>query len=141
MFQEQLRRVGIELEIRSFEWGTFYDDIKAGRFQIFSLQWTQLLDPDVYRLRFGSEFLPPAGFNRVRYRNAEVDRLLLEGTRAGSLEARRRAYSRIQEILAEDLPYINLWHKSNVALVRQRVHGFTLTPSADFHVLERVRLQ
>jgi peptide/nickel transport system substrate-binding protein len=141
VFQEQLRRVGIELEIRSFEWGTFYDDIKAGRFQIFSLQWTQLLDPDVYRLRFGSEFLPPAGFNRVRYRNAEVDRLLLEGARASSREERRKSYSRIQEILAEDLPYINLWHKSNVALVRTRVGEFTLTPSADFHVLERVRLQ
>ncbi|HEV8376806.1 MAG TPA: ABC transporter substrate-binding protein, partial [Candidatus Polarisedimenticolia bacterium] len=55
VFQEQLKRVGIEMEIRSFEWGTFYDDIKAGRFQIFSLQWTQLLDPDVYRLRFGSQ--------------------------------------------------------------------------------------
>ncbi|PYQ13454.1 MAG: ABC transporter substrate-binding protein [Acidobacteria bacterium] len=141
VFQEQLKRVGIDLEIRSYEWGTFYDDIKAGRFQIFSLQWTQLLDPDVFRLRFGSGYLPPAGSNRVRYRNPEVDRLLIEGTRARTVEERRRAYSRIQSILAEELPYFNLWHKSNVAVLRRRVQGFTLTPSADFYVLEQVSLR
>jgi len=141
VFQEQLKEVGIELQIRSIEWGTFYDDIKAGRFQIFSLQWTQLLDPDVYRLRFGSSFLPPAGFNRVRYVNPEVDRLLAEGTRATSLDDRKRIYARIQQILAEELPYVSLWHKSNFAIMRKRVRGFTLTASADFYVLERVTLR
>jgi len=141
VFQEQLKRVGIDLEVRSFEWATFYDDIKAGRFQIFSLQWTQILDPDVYRMRFGSAYFPPAGFNRVRYRNPEVDRLLALGTRADSLEERRKAYSRIQQILAEDLPYVNLWHKSNFAVLGRRVEGFELTPSADFYVLEQVSLR
>ncbi len=141
VFQEQLKRVGIQLEIRSFEWGTFYDDIKAGRFQIFSLQWTQLIDADVYRMRFGSAFLPPAGFNRVRYVNPEVDRLLAAGTRATSLEDRKRVYGRIQQILAEDLPYVSLWHKSNFAIMRKRVQGFTLTSAADFYVLEKVTLQ
>jgi peptide/nickel transport system substrate-binding protein len=141
VFQEQLKKAGIELEIRSFEWATFYDDIKAGRFQIFSLQWTELLDPDVYRLRFGSAFLPPVGLNRVRYVNPVVDQLLSEGTRTTSLEERRQIYGRIQEILSEDLPYVSLWHKSNFAIMRKRVRGFTLTPSADFYVLEKVTLQ
>jgi peptide/nickel transport system substrate-binding protein len=141
VFQEQLKKAGIQLEIRSFEWATFYDDIKAGRFQIFSLQWTELLDPDVYRLRFGSAFLPPVGLNRVRYVNPAVDRLLAEGTRSNSLEERKQIYGRIQQILSEDLPYVSLWHKSNFAIMRKRVRGFTLTPSADFYVLEKVSLQ
>jgi peptide/nickel transport system substrate-binding protein len=141
VFQEQLKKAGIQLDIRSFEWGTFYDDIKAGRFQIFSLQWTQLLDADVYRMRFGSAFLPPVGFNRVRYVNPEVDRLLAEGTRTASLEERKRIYGRIQQILSEELPYVSLWHKSNFAIMRKRVQGFILTPSADFYVLEKVTLQ
>ncbi len=141
VFQEQLRAVGIELEIRSFEWGTFYDDIKAGRFQIFSLQWTEILDPDVYRMRFGSVFEPPAGFNRGRYRNPEVDRLLEEGTRGASKEERRRVYSRIQRILAEEVPYVCLWHKSNAAVLSRRVRGFSLTPAGDFSVLAGVTLE
>jgi peptide/nickel transport system substrate-binding protein len=141
VFQEQLRSVGIDLEIRSFEWGTFYDDIKSGRFQLFSLQWTQILDPDVYRLRFGSRYFPPAGFNRCRYANPEVDRLLEEGDGEIPREERRRIYSRVQEILAEEVPYVSLWHKSNVAVVAERVEGFTLTPSGDFSVLARVTLR
>lgn len=141
VFQEQLRVVGIEMEIRSFEWGTFYDDIKAGRFQVFSLQWTQILDPDVYRLRFGSAFFPPAGFNRVRYRNPEVDRLLEEGARGSSREERHRIYSRVQQILSEEVPYVSLWHKANVAVMGERVQGFVLTPAGDFSVLARVALR
>jgi len=140
VFQEQLRSVGIDLDVRSFEWGTFYDDIKAGRFQIFSLQWTQIEDPDIYRMRFGSEYFPPAGFNRVRYRNPEVDRLLEKGTLAASLAERKVIYGRIQKILAEDLPYVSLWHKSNIAVLQRRVRGFALTPAADFQVLSRVTL-
>ena len=141
VFQEELRAVGIDLEVRSFEWGTFYEDIKAGRFQVFSLQWTQILDPDVYRLRFGSAFLPPSGFNRVRYRNPEVDRLLEEGAREASREDRRRIYSRIQRILAEEVPYVSLWHKANVAVMNERVRGYVLTPSGDFSVLSGVTLR
>lgn len=141
VFQEQLRVVGIEMEIRSFEWGTFYDDIKAGRFQVFSLQWTQILDPDVYRMRFGSAFFPPAGFNRVRYRNPEVDRLLEEGARGSSREERRRIYSRIQQILSEEVPYVSLYHKANVAVMGERVQGFVLTPAGDFSVLAGVALK
>ena len=141
VFQEQLRSVGIEVEIRSFEWGTFYDDVKSGRFQIFSLQWTQILDPDVYRMRFGTAYFPPSGFNRVRYRNAEVDQLLEEGARAMTRSERKGVYSRIQQILSEDLPYVSLWHKSNVAVMGQRVRGFVLTPAADFYVLSGVTLR
>jgi len=141
VFQEQLERVGIGLEIRSFEWGTFYDDIKAGRFQMFSLQWTQLLDPDALRMRFGSAYFPPHGFNRVRYVNAEVDRLLGVGSQEENRDERRKAYARIQQILAEELPYVYLWHKSNVAVRRARVQNFALTSSADFYVLERVTLR
>jgi len=141
VFQEQLRAVGIEIEIRSYEWGTFYEDIKAGRFQMFSLQWTQILDPDVYRMRFGSAYFPPAGFNRVRYRSPEVDRLLREGARASSLHQRKVIYSRVQKILAEDLPYVSLWHKSNVAVLGKRLRGLVLTPAADFDSLAHVTLR
>jgi peptide/nickel transport system substrate-binding protein len=141
VFQEQLGAVGIEMEVRSYEWGTFYDDIKAGRFQVFSLQWTQIGDPDVYRLRFDSGFIPPFGFNRGRYSNPEVDRLLKEGTRTAAREDRRRIYSRVQRILADEVPYVSLWHKSNLAVARERVRGFTLTPDGDFYPLARVTLE
>ena len=40
ILQAMWREVGVEVEIRSYEFATFYDDIKRGNFQLFSLTWT-----------------------------------------------------------------------------------------------------
>ena len=37
VFQDQLAAIGIHLDIASYDWGTFFGDIKAGRFQLYSL--------------------------------------------------------------------------------------------------------
>ncbi len=141
IIQQQLAGVGIGVTIRAFEWPTFYDDLKAGRFQVVVSNWTEITDPDVLRLRFHSRFMPPHGFNRGRYRNDEVDRLLEEGAAALDEGARRRIYGRIQRILAEDLPYVSLWHRDVMVARREVVRGFGLTPGADFHPLREVHLE
>ena len=45
--KEQLQQVGIELEMRSYEWGTFYSDVKKGNFHLYSLAWVGMMDPDI----------------------------------------------------------------------------------------------
>ena len=140
VIQEQLRGVGIDVEIRSAEWATFYDDVVHGRFQLYSLTWTEIVDPDVLRLRFGSSYEPPEGLNRGGYRNPEIDRLLEEGVRRESADERRAIYADIQRILARELPYVSLWHRDNVAVARVRVRGLVLTPLADFRALKEVTL-
>ena len=77
--KEQLQSVGIELEIRSYEWGTFFSDIKQGNFHLYSLAWVGILDPDIQYQIFHSVSVPPNGDNRGRYSNSEVDRLLERG--------------------------------------------------------------
>ena len=64
------------MEIRSYDWGTFYADIKAGRFQVFSLSWVGLKMPDIFRYVFHSSSVPPNGANRGRFDNVEVDALI-----------------------------------------------------------------
>jgi peptide/nickel transport system substrate-binding protein len=140
VIQQQLAAVGIGIEIRAYEWPTFYDDLKAGRFQIVVSNWTEIGDPDILRLRFHSKYVPPHGFNRGRYRDLEVDDLLEEGAATLDEGARLRAYASVQSILARDLPYISLWHKHVTVAHHQRVRGFRLTPGADFFPLRGVRL-
>ena len=140
IIQEQLRGIGIGVDIRAFEWPTFYEDLKAGRFQMAVSMWTEINDPDVFRLRFHSRHRPPAGQNRGGYRNPEADRLIEAGSRTLDDDARRRIYGRLQRILAGDLPYVSLWHRDVVAARRLRVRGFRLTPGADFSVIREVRL-
>jgi peptide/nickel transport system substrate-binding protein len=138
--QQQLARVGIVVDIRAYEWATFYEDLKAGRFQIVVSNWTEIADPDIYRLRFHSRYRPPAGFNRGSYSNPEVDRLIERGAATLDETVRRTIYAGIQRLLARDLPYVSLWHRDVTAIRRERVRGFRLTPGADFYPLREVTL-
>jgi peptide/nickel transport system substrate-binding protein len=140
VLQGQLRRIGIGVDVRTFEWATFYDDLRAGRFQMVVSNWTEISDPDIYRLRFHSARRPPNGLNRGGYSREEVDHLIDEGAVEVDPEKRRQAYARLQAILAEDLPYVCLWHREVTVALRDRVRGFRLGSGADFRPLWRVGL-
>jgi peptide/nickel transport system substrate-binding protein len=138
--QEQLRKVGIELEIRVYEWGTFYSDVKKGNFHLYSLSWIGARDPDVYFNLFHSASVPPRGNNRGRYRNPELDRLLEQGRTTLELSERRRIYGRVQKIIAADLPYIPVWWLKNVVVTRPELRGFVSYPDGDLASLQQVEL-
>ncbi|HEX2686623.1 MAG TPA: ABC transporter substrate-binding protein, partial [Kofleriaceae bacterium] len=54
----QLAEVGIEVEVRSFEFATFYADIKKGAYQIASMQTAEITEPDYYYMYFHSSWIP-----------------------------------------------------------------------------------
>jgi peptide/nickel transport system substrate-binding protein len=138
VIQSQLAAVGIGMEIRFYEWGTFYSDIMKGNFQIYTLSWVGVTDPDIYYYLFSSKSLPPAGANRGAYLNADLDRLLDEGRAARERGERQEIYGRVQRILAEGLPYVSLWYSSNVVAMDRRIQGFTLYPDGSLRSLKDV---
>jgi peptide/nickel transport system substrate-binding protein len=136
--KEQLQRVGIELEVRAFEWGTFFGDIKRGNFHLYSLAWVGVFDPDVYYQIFHSASIPPNGNNRGHYGNAQVDRLLEKGRRVTDMPERKLIYAQVQRILAEDLPAIPLWWWKNVVVKKPSLEGFIPYPDGDLVALKKV---
>jgi len=132
LIQHQLAQVGIQVQIRSYDWGTFYGDIKAGRFQLYSLAWVGIKLPDIFRYVFHSQAIPPAGANRGRYRNPEVDRLIERAERENGLDRQAELYRRLQAILHRDLPYVPLWYEDNVVALRAAVRGYVLTGDGNF---------
>jgi peptide/nickel transport system substrate-binding protein len=140
VLQEQLRAVGIAVDVRAYEFATLFADVVAGNFQLFTLQWTavSLGDPDILRRVFHSSQAPPGGFNRGHYSNPELDDRLDRAGAAREESERRALYADAQRILAEDLPYIPLWFKTNFALVRYDVTGVALNPFADLVFLRHV---
>jgi len=139
VLQSQLADVGIALDIQSHEWGTFFGDIKAGRFQMYSLSWVGIRSPDIFRHVFHSDSLPPGGANRGRYRSTEVDHLI---ERAEQLpkDAARPLYWRIQEQIHHDLIYVPLWHENNLLLSRGVAGAFPETDGS-YRFLEKVSLR
>lgn len=138
VIQQDLKQVGIDLDVRSYEFATLYADVLKGNFQLFTLQWVGVSDPDMLRRVFHSKQMPPSGFNRGYYDNPEVDRLIDAATAAASDDERRKLYGEAQRAIAEDAPYISLWYKTNVAVSRKGLEGVKLTPSADFTFLKDV---
>lgn len=136
--QHDLARVGVAVDVRSSEFQTLFADVVRGNFQLYTLQFVGVTDPDMLRRVFHSRQEPPAGLNRVFYRNADVDRLIEQAAAATNDEQRRALYGRAQQIIAEDVPYVSLWYKTNVAVFQPNLSGVRLSPIADFTFLKDV---
>jgi len=147
VLQQQLRVAGIELRIRSAEFGTFYADVTHGAFQMYILKWIgSNEDPDIYRYMVSSESFPPKGANRGHYVNARVDELLAKAAAetgpAAEVEARRRAeYVEVQQILANELPAIPLWDPENEVVHTRRLQGVVSRGDGNFDFLRDAWLQ
>lgn len=135
----QLKKVGVGVEVRSFEWGTFFSDVKKGNFQIMSLRWIGLSDPDALHYIFHSESMPPNGANRGRYANKDVDAWLDASRREPNMEKRKELYSRVQKTLAEDCVYVSLWWMDNVLIMREDFEGYEPMPGGEYTGLAKIR--
>jgi peptide/nickel transport system substrate-binding protein len=140
VIQQQLREVGIDLDVRSYEFATMYADVLKGNFQMFSLQWVgaAMVDPDILRRVFHSTQTPPAGFNRGHYSNPDVDRLLDLASAATTEADQKKYYGEAQKIIAEDAPYISIWNRTNVAVAQRALTGLHLNAVGNFESLKDV---
>ena len=122
ILQQQLRAAGIDLSLRSSEFGTFYSDVTHGAFQMYALRWIgSNEDPDIFHYAFAATQFPPAGGNRGRYSNPRVDALLTEASSTPDVQQRRDAYRQVQQILSVELPAIPLWYPDNNVVHTRRV--------------------
>ncbi|MCB1034669.1 MAG: ABC transporter substrate-binding protein, partial [Acidobacteria bacterium] len=124
VIQNMAREAGIEIEVRAYEFATYYADVKKGSFQVFSGIRTGIVDPNIFRLVLHSSATPPSGQNRGRYHNPEFDRLIDEGARHTLPEDRRPYYLEAQEIFARELPYISLYTRVNYAVLPRGLEGY-----------------
>ncbi|MFH1091720.1 MAG: ABC transporter substrate-binding protein, partial [Pseudomonadota bacterium] len=138
IIQQELKEVGIKLDIRGYDWGTLFSDIKVGNFQIYSLQWVGISEPDIFYYCFHSDSVPPAGANRGLYLNPNLDALIEAGRRTMDNGQRKSIYSEIQKIVARDLPYVSLWYPTNVVIMKEGLRGFTPYPDGDLSDLWKV---
>jgi peptide/nickel transport system substrate-binding protein len=141
VLQQQLRDVGIVLDIRTFEFATFFSDVTRGEFQLYSLRWIGgNEDPDIYEYVYHSSRFPPKGANRGYYANPRVDLLIDQARVAKDQAVRKQLYAEIQSILAEDVPSVNLWYLDNVLVAAKRVKNLTLNPSGNYNFLKTAEL-
>lgn len=138
--QEQLRRIGVQVDLQSLEQQKLTQDMVDGNFQLYLRTMVGgNQSPDIFKFVYGSGSVPPNGQNRSRYSNRDVDQLLAEAQTAAP-ERRKQIFSAIQKTLANELPQIYLWYPATILIYRDRVTNLRPEPSGDFSLLRHVKL-
>jgi len=133
IIKEQLKAVGINMNIKVLEWqAMLHDFIDKKKFEVVILGWSLSRDPDIYDIWHSSK-TKEGEFNFVSYKNAEVDELLIKGRQVFSIDERKKIYDRIQEILAEEQPYIFLYIPDALPVIHKRFKGVTKAPIGIWH--------
>jgi peptide/nickel transport system substrate-binding protein len=141
VLQQQLARVGIALDLRSYEFATFYSDVTRGAFQMYSLRWIGGNEqPDIFSYAFLTANFSPKGANRGHYSNPRLDTLLEDASESEDKLQRRADYVEAQQILARDLPAFNLWYVNTIVVHNRRLTDVVPAPSGSYAFLETAQL-
>ena len=141
VLQQQFRDIGVALDIRSYEFATFYSDVTKGAFQLYSLRWIGgNEDPDIFESVFDTASFAPRRANRSYYSNPEVDRLIADARATTDQNRRKSDYVSVQQIVGHDLPYINLWYLDNTLVHSRRMTGVHPGTSGNYDFLRSAKI-
>ncbi|HVS00932.1 MAG TPA: ABC transporter substrate-binding protein [Thermoanaerobaculia bacterium] len=120
MIQEQLKRVGIQVQPRVMEFGILMAQADAGQFaaQVSGPGIDTGMDLTTY---FHSRSIG-TGLNFIRYRNPEVDRLIEKSLEEPELIDAKPHLDRMQQIMHQEQPMTFLWESQRLSAVNRRVH-------------------
>lgn len=136
IIQAQLKEVGLDVSIESLEWGTFLAATARGDLDMFSLGWgPSTYDGDYgFYPNFHSSQLGGAG-NRSQYVNPEMDRLLDEAKKEVNVERRKELYSKVADIIYEDVPALPIYYLNDSVAAVKSVEGMKPTSYIRFDEL------
>ncbi|MCC6488092.1 MAG: peptide-binding protein [Candidatus Hydrogenedentes bacterium] len=121
VFQEELKRAGINMRIRNIEWAAFIETITKREFDAVTLLWAIPPDSEPYQIWHSSQ--AEKGSNYPGYKNPEVDKLLEDIRVEFDREKRIPMFHRIHAILHDEQPYTFLWSTYALAAVDKRFQG------------------
>ncbi|QTA83912.1 Extracellular solute-binding protein, family 5 [Desulfonema limicola] len=139
--QADLKKIGVDVELVTFEWGTY---LKKQRTQdpsmdLFQLGWTgDNGDPDNFLAVLLDGLADPNV--RTQWKNEEYHDLIVKAKQAVTQAERINLYRKAQELINQEVPLINLAHSLVVWPEKKRVMNFKLHPTASIR-LHKVWLQ
>ncbi|REJ26206.1 ABC transporter substrate-binding protein [Caldibacillus debilis] len=131
--QADLKKVGIEAEIKTFEWATYLDKVKNGEHPMALFGWTGVLaDPDnfLYPNLSKTNTKKPAN-NIAFYKSDELTGLLEKARVTIDQKERIELYQKAQEIVFRDAPWVLLAHTAPPLAKAKYVKGFVAHPMND----------
>ncbi len=127
VFQEDLKKIGVEMKTQTIEWATFQQRCLKHEFQAETAAWGTGTDPDTnWNLWRTEEY--KTGRNYGGYSNPVVDELFVQGRKEFDFEKRKKIYQEIHKILYEDQPYTWIFNSPILSAFNQRIRGVQFSP-------------
>lgn len=120
--------LGVEVEIEKTEWGTFLQELRHQKYQVWVMGWiADYPDPeDFLDLKFHSS--RSVANRETKYSNPQVDKLLELARTEPDPQKRIKLYQQAEDIIIEDCPWIPLFHSKDHILVKPYVKGYLPMP-------------
>jgi peptide/nickel transport system substrate-binding protein len=126
--QDELRKHGIDANVRALDWTIFLDEVRNHNFDAVVLGWAMsVTEPDAYQVWHSSQ-AENKGSNMISYKNPRVDAILEEYRRTFDANKRIELYHEFQRILNVEQPYTFLFIQKAVTAVSRRFHGVEVLP-------------
>lgn len=131
VLKEDLKRSGIQMEIRPLEWATFLKLVDSREYDAVTLRWSLSVETDPYQLWHSSQ--AEKGSNFTGFHNDEADRIIIEVRRTFDRDKRIALLKRFHQILHEEQPYTFLFCSPNLVAISRRfgnviVHNLGIEP-------------
>ncbi|MBI5653359.1 MAG: hypothetical protein HZC40_23370 [Chloroflexi bacterium] len=120
--QDQFKQLGIEVEIVALEWAAFLNTIKKDPYDwdLDALGWSVGIEPSGIRDIWSESTIPD--LNSVGYINKKQEALWDQGEKEFDPAKRKLIYQEIQQILADDAPYIFLVYNTGYSFYNKRLN-------------------
>jgi peptide/nickel transport system substrate-binding protein/microcin C transport system substrate-binding protein len=110
VYKEDLKKIGVNLELKFLEWNGFLKLVDDGNFDTMSMGWSGTYDDDPKQI-WHSTSAVAGGSNYGHYKNTEVDRLIDQGRNILDRSKRNQTFKQAYKKIAEDVPYIFLFNE------------------------------
>ncbi len=132
IIQQQLKLVGVKMNIRIIEWSSFIKNfVDKQNFDAIILGWTLSPDPDAYSIWHSSQ-RNEGQYNFISYENKEVDQLLESGRKEFNPNQRKKIYQKIHQLIHDDVPYVFLYYPDFLPVLHERFAGPVVVPVSSF---------
>jgi oligopeptide transport system substrate-binding protein len=115
------KNLGVEAKLQNQEWKTMLDTMHTGNFDAVRYAWIADYDDAV---TFLNNFRTGDSENTSKYSNPAYDEVLHNAAKAKDVAERGRYYQQAEDMLAQDVPAIPLYHYVRTHLVKPWVGGF-----------------
>ncbi len=134
VIQDQLRKIGIQVNIQTVEWAAMMDDLRARKFDAYMGGWSTSFNVDPTPI-FHSSAVDL--FNFVSFSDPKVDRLIESGREEMNRERAAKIWAETQKAIYQDQPYTFLFWLDKIVAVSTRFENVTPIPLSALYNLEK----